>query len=297
MSDRLAPVALVVGASGAIGRFLLPRLLESGYEVIALSRLSRASASPRLRWMVGDLHASLPQLPAFDVLVSLGPLDAFAHWLAQTPIAGAPRIVAFGSMSIDTKRDSDDADERALAARLQQAEQQLITAADARGSRWTLFRPTLIYGAGIDRSLTPIARFAQRWRMFPLLAGARGLRQPVHAQDLAGACMSVLDREQTGGRIYALGGGEQLTFAAMLARVRVSLPARSLALPIPLGAVRVLLRLGRQLGMRSRYWGAIRRLDRDLVADNTAARDDFAWAPRSFHPDARAWVNAADASD
>lgn len=293
----MVPVALVVGASGAIGRFLLPRLLDCGYEVIALSRLPRASANPRLRWIVGDLHASLPQLPAFDVLVSLGPLDAFARWLAQAHIAGAPRIVALGSMSIDTKRDSDDADERALAARLQQAEQQLIAAADARASRWTLFRPTLIYGAGVDRSLTPIARFALRWRVFPLLGGAQGLRQPVHAQDLASACMSALDRERTAGRIYALGGGEQLTFAAMLARVRASLPVRSLPLPIPLGVVRVLLRIGRQLGLGSRHAGAIDRLDRNLVADNTAAGVDFDWAPRSFHPDARAWLDAAAASD
>lgn len=293
----MAPVALVVGASGAIGRFLLPQLLDRGYQVIALSRQRRASVHARLRWIVGDLHSSLPLLPAFDVLVSLGPLDAFARWLAQAHISGAPRIVAIGSMSIDTKRDSDDVDERALAARLQHAEQQLIAAADARTSRWTLFRPTLIYGAGIDRSLTPIARFALRWRVFPLLGGAHGLRQPVHAEDLASACMSALDREHTAGRIYALGGGEQLAFAAMLARVRASLPVRSLPLPIPLGVVRVLLRVGRQLGLRSRFAGAIERLDRNLVADNTAAGVDFAWAPRSFHPDARAWLDAAAASD
>ncbi|MEO6689616.1 MAG: NAD-dependent epimerase/dehydratase family protein [Dokdonella sp.] len=296
MPDRLASIALVVGASGAIGRFLLPRLLEGGYEVIALSRVPRASDDPRVRWIVGDLHSGIAQLPAFDVLYSLGPLDAFARWLSRASFAGAPRIIAFGSMSIETKRDSTDAHERALAARLQQAEQQLIAAADARGSRWTLFRPTLIYGAGIDRSLTPIARFALRWRVFPLLRGARGLRQPVHAQDLAAACVAVLDRGQTCGKTYALGGGERLAFTAMLARLQVSLPVRSLSLPIPLGVVYALLRIGHRLGLRSRHAGAVERLDRDLVADDTMARNDFDWTPRSFHPDARAWAAAEDPS-
>jgi nucleoside-diphosphate-sugar epimerase len=287
--DALKPRALVIGASGAIGRFLLPRLLERGHEVLALSRVPRASADPRLRWIVGDLHSNMPQLGEFDLLYSLGPLDAFARWLADAQVVGAPHIVAFGSMSVDTKRDSADAHERALAARLEQAEQQLIAAADARGCRWTLFRPTLIYGAGIDRSLTPIARFALRWRVFPLLGGAHGLRQPVHAQDLASACIDVLEPEQTACRTYALGGGERLTFASMLVRVRASLPVRCLPLPMPLGAVRALLRATHALGLHSRYAGAIGRLDHDLVADDTAARDDFAWSPRPFHPDARAW--------
>ncbi|MEO5624836.1 MAG: NAD-dependent epimerase/dehydratase family protein, partial [Dokdonella sp.] len=204
--------------------------------------------------------------------------------------------VAIGSMSIETKRDSGDAQERALAARLQQAEQQLIAAAKARGSRWTLFRPTLIYGAGIDRSLSPIARFALRWHVFPLPAGARGLRQPVHAEDLAAACVGVLEQEKCCGRTYALGGGERLSFTAMLARVHASLPARSLPLPIPLGVVRALLRIGHSLGLRSRHAGAIERLHRDLVADDTTARDDFGWRPRPFHPDARAWTPAGDTS-
>ena len=61
-----------------------------------------------------------------------------------------------------------------------------------RGIACTVFRPTLIYGAGTDRSLAPIARFARRWRVLPVPLGANGLRQPVHARDLAAACVAVL---------------------------------------------------------------------------------------------------------
>lgn len=284
MPDRPVPVALVFGASGAIGRFLLPRLREQGREVLALSRHARANAAQGTRWIVGDLHAGMPPVPAVDVIYSLGPLDAFSRWLAHAPIAGAPRIVALGSMSIDSKRQSVDADERALAARLQQAEAALVAAADARGCRWTLLRPTLIYGAGVDRSLTPIVRFAQRWRVFPHVVGASGLRQPVHADDLAVACIAAAASAKTAGRIYPLGGGERLTFAAMLGRVRASIPERCVPLPIPLGLVRRL---------RPRFAGAIERLRQDLVADNAAAHADFGWAPRAFHPSPQAWQAAA----
>jgi hypothetical protein len=54
---------------------------------------------------------------------------------------------------------------------------------------WTILRPTLIYGAGIDRSITPIVQRALRLRLFPIpLAG--GLRQPVHADDIARAVVA-----------------------------------------------------------------------------------------------------------
>jgi nucleoside-diphosphate-sugar epimerase len=248
--------------------------------VVALSRQPRANAEPGTRWIVGDLHAGMPPVPAVDVIYSLGPLDAFARWFAHAHIAGAPRIVALGSMSIDTKRQSVDAEERALAARLQQAEDTLVASADARSCHWTLLRPTLIYGAGVDRSLTPIVRFARRWRVFPHIGGARGLRQPVHADDLAVACIAVAASAKTAGRIYPLGGAERLTFAAMLGRVRASMPVRCLPLPIPLGLL---------LTLRPRLAGAIGRLRQDLVADNAAAHADFGWSPRAFHPTPHAW--------
>lgn len=287
------PVALVLGASGAIGRFLLPRLRAQGCEVLALSRQPHEDVDRYVRWIVGDLHAGVPPLPALDVIYSLGPLDAFSRWFARAHIADAPRIIALGSMSIETKRTSRIDEERSLAARLQRAEGDLIAAADARGCRWTLLRPTLIYGAGVDRSLTPIAHFARRWHVFPQVAGASGLRQPVHADDLADACVAVAASAKASGRIYPLGGGERLTFAAMLGRVRASVPARCVPLPIPLGVVRALLAGAGVAGWRPRHAGAIERLREDLVADNAAAQADFGWSPRAFHPGPQAWQAAS----
>lgn len=277
------PVSLVLGASGAVGRFLLPRLLDAGHRVLALSRMPRSGADPHLRWIVGDLDAGVPALPALDAIFSLGPLDAFARWFEQAPIEGRPRLVALGSMSIDSKRESIDAHERAVALRLHRAERDLAAAAERRDDAWTLLRPTLIYGAGIDRSLSPIARSALRWRVFPRFRGARGLRQPVHAADLAAACLAAFESPRCVGKTYALGGGERLSFDAMLERVRASLPHRCLTLPVPLTAARALARLGLVPA------AAVGRLTQDLIADDAAARNDFDWAPRGFAVDARMW--------
>jgi len=282
-------VALVMGASGAIGRFLVARLLARGDDVIAVSRKERVSAEPRLRWLVGNLHSAMPVLPACDVLYSVGPLDAFAQWFAHTPLPVPRRVIACSSMSAESKQASSDEGERATAARLKHAEQALALSAQMRGVAWTIFRPTLVYGAGVDRSLAPIARFARKWRLFPRIRGARGLRQPVHADDLAAACIAIFEHDATRGKTYGLGGSERLAFSTLLERVRESLAVRTLPLPIPLGAVRWLLGIAAAAGAQATR-AAVERLSSDLVADNTAAAADFGWTPRAFHPGPEAWA-------
>lgn len=286
------PVSLVFGATGAIGRFLLPRLLEAGHEIVAVSRVPRVAHAARLRWITGDLPGEIAMPPACDTIFSLGPLDAFSRWLAASRIEGRPRIVAIGSLSERTKRSSRDPAERALAERLATAERTLAAAAEARGSSATILRASLVWGAGLDRSLTPIAAFAQRWRVFPLAPGARGLRQPVHADDLADACATLAAMPSAGG-VYDVGGGERLAFAAMLSRVRASLPFATLPLPIPIALA--LARAGIGLARKLPAFGAastsaLDRLGEDLVVDDAAASADFGWNPRAFRPDASAWI-------
>ncbi len=288
------PRALVIGGSGQIGRFLVPQLLESGesgHAVLALSRIPRTSTRAGLEWLQGDVFSVMPALPALDLVFSLGPLNGFAEWLAVAKLLGKPRIVAFGSMSALSKRDSRDPGERALAETLRLGEQALAKSAASAGSAWTLLRPTLIYGAGLDRSLTPLARLGARWHVFPDLAGASGLRQPVHAEDLATVCRLAVGSDAAIGRSFDLGGGERLTFAKMLDRVRHSLTTWTLPVPVPL----VALRFGLGMAKRSSRWpgfgpGIVDRLDRDLLADDEPARGLLGWSPRTFRPDASTWV-------
>ena len=292
MGRSMAPSrALVIGGSGQIGRFLVPQLLARGHDVFAVSRIPRSSPQTGLHWLQGDVFATLPALPELDMIFSLGPLDGFAGWLARARLAGTPRIVAFGSMSVTSKRDSPDPSERAVSQTLHQAELALVDAAASAGLPWTLLRPTLIYGAGLDRSLTPLARFAARWHAFPHLPAARGLRQPVHAEDLATLCCAAIDRDAAVGRSFDIGGGERLTFATMLERIRHSLPSWTLAVPVPLAALRIALRMaGRSGRWRALGPAFVARLGTDLLADDGPARQDLGWSPRSFHPQASTWL-------
>ncbi|EIM00512.1 NAD-dependent epimerase/dehydratase, partial [Rhodanobacter denitrificans] len=197
---------LVFGGSSQIGHFLLPRLLASGEAVLALSRQPRP-AQAGVTWLQGTLPDRMPRLPALSAIISFGPLQGLADWLAQATLADAPRVVATSSMSAESKRDSGVPAERALARRLRDGEAALAAACERHGCAWTVLRPTLVYGAGLDKSLTPIARRAMRLRLFPLPSG-RGLRQPVHADDIAQAVLAALECPAAAGRILPIGGGE-----------------------------------------------------------------------------------------
>lgn len=278
--------ALVFGGSGQVGRPLLRLLGDAGWQVFAVSREARPGL-PGVRWLHGDL-AHADGLPAqVDAILSCGPLDHFARWHARSPVACA-RVIAFGSTSVEVKRDSADAGERDIAARLREGERSLLEAAAARGAAATLLRPTLIYGAGSDRSLTRIAAIARRWHRFALPRDATGLRQPVHADDLARAAFDALGAAATHGRAYALPGGETLPYRDMVARVLAAMqPPARLHLLAP-GAFAALLSLAHAAGI-ARDFGpaALARMREDLVFDAGPARRDFGYAPRPFEPAAR----------
>ena len=280
-----APLALVFGGSGQIGRPLLARLPGAGWAVLALSR----GAQPPLagvRWQVGELAATGPLPPAVDAIFSCGPLDGFAQWYARAAPA-CRRVIAFGSTSVEVKRDSADAAERDVAARLRAAEETLFAAAAARGADATVLRPTLVYGSGRDATLTRIAALARRLHGFALPRDARGLRQPVHVDDLAAAAIACLDVSATHGRAYALPGGETMPYREMVARVLDSLPERPRLWTLPPPLFRALLAPARLAGLASGFGdGALARMREDLAFDDGPARRDFGYAPRAFAPTA-----------
>lgn len=281
-----ARTALVFGASGQIGAPLVERLIAAGWLVFAVSRVQRPDG-PGLRWLRGDLVATMAALPPqVGAVFSAGPLDHFARWYAAAE-RGAERVVVFGSTSVDAKRASPDSAERRLAARLAAAEAAVFAAADARGAAATVLRPTLVYGRGLDRNLSRVVALARRFGRMALPSSAHGLRQPAHADDLADAALRCLDAPASRGRAYALPGGETLAYHTMVARTLAVIepPPRLHTLPMPL--FRGVLAAAQAAGMARDFSPAmLARMAEDLVFDAGPAQRDFGYAPRAFAPTA-----------
>ncbi|HHB12475.1 MAG TPA: NAD(P)-dependent oxidoreductase [Chromatiales bacterium] len=279
---------LVTGARSAVGAFLLPLLLEHECTVLAVSRRGREVSGAGVRWLRADLRAAPPALGPFDVWIHLARLDLLPRWLEGLS-APPNRLIAFSTTSVLSKAASSDPAERELAARLLDAERRVQRLAEERGVAWTLFRPTMIYGTGRDHNVAFIARWVRRWRLFPLVGAGRGARQPVHAADLARACLLALDARSSHGQTYVLGGGEVLTYREMVDRI---FRAEGLT-PRYLQVSEHLLCLAVQAaahlpGLRFLSPAMVQRMNQDLAFDIGPAERDLGYRPRPFEPEAGA---------
>lgn len=276
---------LVFGLSGQVGVAMREALVPGDEHLLAVSRSAQVDG-PGVTWLRGDLGPWAAPDEAYDALVSLGPLDVFARWFA----AGGPavrRVVALGSTSVCSKSDSPDAAERDLAARLSAAEDRLAADCAVRGAALTVLRPTLIYGLGRDRNLSRLVAFARRWGGLALPRSATGLRQPVHAADVAAAALAAARAPDPRPGRFDLPGGETLPYDEMVRRALAAGAPRARLLRVPDPVFRAGLRLARRTGrLADAGDGMLVRLSRDLTYDLTPARAALGYAPRPFQPSA-----------
>ena len=289
--SRSTPRLLVFGATSVVGSYLLPRLASTRWPVTAVSRQRASAHKPidaRVAWQLGTLPDACPALDLeVTHILSLGPCDAFVAWLARQSATTAVRqVIAFGSTSAQTKLDSGSASERELAQRLLASEAALAGECARLGVRWTLLRPTLIYG-GEDDLIARIGAFAARWHLHPQLTGAAGRarRQPVHADDLASAVIAAIDCEAAFDQRIDLPGGEELSLAQLIARAARARTGLTLPIPIPftLGA-RLATKLPWIGGRSGLSVEAAARISRDQVFDPAPAAQALGFDPRPFEP-------------
>jgi nucleoside-diphosphate-sugar epimerase len=148
-----------------------------------------------------------------------------------------------------------------------------------------VLRPTLVYGSARDRNLSRIVQVAQRFGRIVLPRDATGLRQPVHAHDLADAAFRCIDIVATFGRTYALPGGETLSYRDMVARVLAAVQPPPRLHEVPSPVFNLLLALAHAAGFALDFnEAAVARMRSDLVFDPADAQRDFGYAPRNVRP-------------
>lgn len=290
LSSSIKPSLLLFGATSVVGSYLLPLLAEQSWPVTAVSRRDQPLGhghNPHSKWQISALPDSAAPESLVTHILSLGPCDAFVAWLAQQRSGGALRqIIAFGSTSAQTKLDSSSAAERSLAASLQASEAALARECERLGVRWTLLRPTLIYGGEQDL-IARIGDFAARWHAYPRLLGSAGRarRQPVHAADLASAVMAAIDQPSAFERCIDLPGSEVLSLSRLIERAAHSRTGLTLPVPIPFAlAVQFLAGLRWLPGSARLSSNSLQRMSRDQVFDLAPAAQILGFKPRPFTP-------------
>ncbi len=223
---------LVTGATGFIGRRLVPSLTEAGHDVRALTRRPEAYDGPGTA-VGADVHdpdTLAPALEGIDIAYylvhSLDSPDfeekdarasrAFGQAAAE---AGVRQIIYLGGLG------AEDAD---LSAHLRSRREVEGLLGEA-GVPVTVLRAGIIVGkGGISWELT-----RQLVKNLPAMVVPKWVAtrtQPIAVDDVIRYLVGVADREQAFGRVFEIGGPDQLSYLQMMETA--SLISRGKAVPI-----------------------------------------------------------------
>ena len=292
----------VLGASSFVGIQLLTLLRQQHFSVKAYSRriFEQAASTYEIEWVqlpidksvnipfsavcVDNAHQAYdPEV--IDLWISVAPIWVLSDHFQLLKSHGIKRIVALSSTSRFVKVNSSDLTEQGVSKRLSEGEEKLQVWANLNEIDWVILRPTMIYGYGGDKNVSVIAKFIRQFRFFPLMGNANGLRQPVHADDVAKACVSALLNPHVRNQAYNITGGETLTYKNMVLRIFSALNIRPRLLHVPLWVFHLAIQVVRILP-RYRNWTTAMadRMNQDLCFDYTEANHDFGFSPRYFSP-------------
>lgn len=189
------------------------------------------------------------------IWISFAPIWLLAPFLTYLAnchpdrLVGLRGVIACSSSSVITKRFASNYFDRELVARLTNAEDQLVSTCRLLALPCRILRPTLIYGRVgpfLDQNLSRLITLMRRLPFLPLPAHT-GLRQPIHASQLAAVVFEFVRQFKTSGwdsllpQRITLGGDSELCYSSMLLSLQDSLPhtdparrCRLLFLPSPL---------------------------------------------------------------
>jgi nucleoside-diphosphate-sugar epimerase len=237
-----------------------------------------------IEWFKADLGApetlKLPPISTLYCTSYVGLVAAALPYLARGPLT---RVVAFTSTSIVTKAESEIDAERESVRLWAEAEQQFVLACERLGIQWTVLRPTIIYDEGRDANITRLSRLIGRFGFMPLAGSGSGLRQPVHAEDLAAGAIAAAASPAAANKIYAIPGRETITYHEMVGRIFDGMDRKRNIISVPLPLWRAAFALGAPLISNANVAMGT-RMAVDMIFDADPAVRDFGWNPREFRP-------------
>jgi uncharacterized protein YbjT (DUF2867 family) len=228
---------LVLGATGFIGRRLIPALLEEGVRLSSLSRRAPASPIPGVENIIGDLltGAGLAEAlqevdTAYYLVHSLaGGRGGFAerdrraarNFVAAADAAGVRRVIYLGGLGEAGAELSPHLASRAEVARLLAQGHYALT----------VLRAAVIVGAG-GASYEIIRALVKRLPVMIIPRWVDTRCQPIAVGDVIRYLVGCLD-DRTAGDTFDIGGPEVLTYRQMMEVFARAAGEVNLYIPVP----------------------------------------------------------------
>ena len=245
----------LTGATGFVGRAVIPALRSHGYAVRCLVRrgseldLRGLEAIERVEGDVLSPEALERDMAGCDTVVHLvgiireesATLSTFERIHTQGTINVLESAVATG---VRRYVHMSALGARAGArSRYHQSKWAAEEAVRTSPIPWTIFRPSIIYGRS-DQFVNMLAAMVRRYPVVPVIGSGQQRLQPVPVEHVAEAFARAIALETTVKQTYAAGGPEAVTMVELLDRIGAALDrGRVRKAHVPMRLVRPLTRL------------------------------------------------------
>jgi UDP-glucose 4-epimerase len=261
----MSKTVLVTGASGFIGKFVVPALAKQGWQVRAAARDPNSIlAKPGIEIVaMPDLKDAVDWAPLLDGASHVVHLAGIAHAPGMLPDDVYSRINA-ESVGALAKAAKEQIERLVLMssvrAQVGLASDHVITEADApkptdaygrskleaerligdSGVAFTVLRPAVVYGPGVKGNISSLATLAKT--PMPLPFGVLNNRRSLLAiENLASAIALVLNSERALGETFLVADREPISVGDMVAAMREGLGRSPHLVRVPERAVRRLM--------------------------------------------------------
>ncbi len=285
-SSESAPGKIaVLGSSGFIGAHLTLFLLQMGYRLNLLHhRADPDYVSPRgrIEFIQGSINDKDALIRCFDGCTAVYHLVGI---IAETRTKTFQQTVAEGTQTvIDAARAagvdkifylsalgaSDDAQMDYFRTK-REAEQTVINS----GLDYTIFRPSIVYGVR-DKFINKLLSMIKFSPIVPVIGDGKYRLQPVYVEELAAVMAHASRMNRTNGKIYEVGGPEQLTYLEILDIIMRVLGRKRLIMRIPVSwamAAAAILEMVIKPAPLTR--DQIRMLEKESICDHTIVEKEF----------------------
>ena len=221
----------ITGATGFTGSRVVPLLLKNGFDVRCLHRASsdRSLLSGLdIEWVLGDVsdaESLTSAMQGMDVLVNIASLG-FGHAdsiIRVAKDAGIQRAVFISTTAIFTQLNASSKKVREAAE----------LSVETSGLKYTILRPTMIYGSPRDRNMWRLIRFMCLSPIIPVFGDGKYLQQPIYVDDVAAAILGCLKSDVTIGKSYNIAGKHPLTYDEIIDTIANVMNKRVWKLHIP----------------------------------------------------------------
>jgi uncharacterized protein YbjT (DUF2867 family) len=247
----IAMQVAVVGATGFVGRHVVPELVRQGHRVVAVSRRGEMLAAwpaDAVRPAAADVESGAGLAAAFagaEAVVHLAaiPRETRGRTFDNVNVAGTGRVVAAAEAAgvrrivhLSVLGAVDDPELRYLRSKWQGEE--LVRRSSLE---WVILRPSLLFGEG-DGFFNLIRVTLTWWSPGVVVIPGDGSArfQPLSVDDLAVAVGICLQDPARSGRTYEIGGPAHVTYREIVDRVMEVTGKRRIKLPMPIPLISAL---------------------------------------------------------